>query len=317
MKNLSRRYVNNSFGGSSLLFLLLLMLSGSLFPQNKWHIEKDSMNFAILVSDYQSYNFERGSLSKYIPMDSVVNCLPVKSTIEPQVDFGGIIFVYLKNNDTLFSAGIVWQGQGKIRLPENFLPADSFSISTMNANPPLSVEYFYNTIPQLDTSTYNMKADSAWDAVKSLDIVKAFADYPYRAGIYLYTPCKGVPTQNGFSNTVGAKWIVFLYYDKSTISSVEQPERMPAQFKLMQNYPNPFNPATIIEYQLPKNEIVTLKVYDMLGREVKTLLDGESQTSGTYKIIFNGDKLSSGIYFYKLTAKGNYLSLYRKMILLK
>jgi len=83
---------------------------------------------------------------------------------------------------------------------------------------------------------------------------------------------------------------------------------------LFQNYPNPFNPSTRIQYTLSSTKFVTLKVYDVLGNEVATLVNDEVP-SGSYEIDFNSDGLTSGIYFYKLTA-GNFVQT-RKMILLK
>jgi 1,4-alpha-glucan branching enzyme len=86
------------------------------------------------------------------------------------------------------------------------------------------------------------------------------------------------------------------------------------EYKLSQNYPNPFNPSTIIKYQIPAAGNVTLKIYDILGREVKTLVN-KYQQSGTYEITFNAANLSSGIYFYQIRAN-NFVST-KKMILIK
>lgn len=85
-------------------------------------------------------------------------------------------------------------------------------------------------------------------------------------------------------------------------------------FELSQNYPNPFNPETIISYKLPVNSFVTLKVYDVLGKEVTTLVN-EMKGAGNYVVKFNAFKLSSGIYLYKLQL-GNIVQT-RKMILTK
>ncbi|HEX2865781.1 MAG TPA: alpha-amylase family glycosyl hydrolase [Ignavibacteriales bacterium] len=85
-------------------------------------------------------------------------------------------------------------------------------------------------------------------------------------------------------------------------------------YGLLQNYPNPFNPSTLISYELPKDSRITLKVYDVMGREVATLADG-FQTKGKYSREFTGKNLSSGIYFYELRAD-NFTST-RKMLLLK
>ncbi len=90
-------------------------------------------------------------------------------------------------------------------------------------------------------------------------------------------------------------------------------------YALAQNYPNPFNPSTMINYQLPIDGHVTLKVYDVLGREVKTLVD-ESKSAGSYEVKFEASSLASGIYFYRVSITGNdgknFVST-KKMLLMK
>jgi hypothetical protein len=92
----------------------------------------------------------------------------------------------------------------------------------------------------------------------------------------------------------------------------------PAAFALSQNYPNPFNPSTVISYQLAVNSQVTLKVYNMLGQEVATLVNGP-QEAGVYTVSFNTSKgilgLSSGVYVYRLEA-GTFIST-KKLVLMK
>ena len=99
-----------------------------------------------------------------------------------------------------------------------------------------------------------------------------------------------------------------------TLVGVEEPESIPKTFALNQNYPNPFNPATTINFDLPKQANVSLKLYDITGREVATILEG-MYAAGSYSIPFNASNLSSGVYFYKLIA-GEYFSV-RKLVLLK
>jgi hypothetical protein len=94
---------------------------------------------------------------------------------------------------------------------------------------------------------------------------------------------------------------------------------VPKTYALYQNYPNPFNPSTIINYQLPMNSQVTLKVYDVLGREVATLVDGQ-QNAGVYKANFDGSRFASGVYFYRITAtdnNGQRFTAIRKLMLVK
>jgi hypothetical protein len=91
-------------------------------------------------------------------------------------------------------------------------------------------------------------------------------------------------------------------------------EKIPTRFDLKQNYPNPFNPVTNIKYDLPKDIFVTVKIYDILGREIKTLVN-EFKQAGSYIISFNGSELASGIYFYRIQA-GNFVQV-KKMLLIK
>ncbi len=88
----------------------------------------------------------------------------------------------------------------------------------------------------------------------------------------------------------------------------------PRMFELSQNYPNPFNPSTVISYQLPVSSEVSLKIYDMLGRELQTLVNTR-QDAGRYTMSFNASSLASGLYFYRLQA-GTFVET-RKMTLLK
>lgn len=101
----------------------------------------------------------------------------------------------------------------------------------------------------------------------------------------------------------------------SAVSGVEE-ERyiIPAAYALYQSYPNPFNPSTTIKYSLPNSDIVSLKVFDILGREVAILLD-EYKTAGTHAVEFNASGLSSGVYFYQLHS-GNFVET-KKMVLIK
>ena len=91
-------------------------------------------------------------------------------------------------------------------------------------------------------------------------------------------------------------------------------EAIPTEFALRQNYPNPFNPSTKISWQTPISGYQTLKVYDVLGNEVASLVNGE-KPAGIYEISFNASQLSSGVYFYKLQL-GSFIET-KKMTLIK
>ncbi len=102
--------------------------------------------------------------------------------------------------------------------------------------------------------------------------------------------------------------------DVDIATSIEREDIQPSAFVLEQNYPNPFNPTTTIRYSIPVQEHVTLAVYDALGRRIATLVDG-IQSAGTYRVTLNGEKLSSGIYFYSVQS-GQFSDI-KKMVLIK
>jgi hypothetical protein len=95
---------------------------------------------------------------------------------------------------------------------------------------------------------------------------------------------------------------------------VDQPSSAPSKFALNQNYPNPFNPETIIQFEVGSPGMVTIAVYDILGRLVKTVVN-EPLQAGTYKVPFRAQSLASGIYLYRLSARG--VNLHRRMVVVK
>jgi ligand-binding sensor domain-containing protein len=105
-------------------------------------------------------------------------------------------------------------------------------------------------------------------------------------------------------------------YNPSGITSVrkENSEKVIVDYSLLQNYPNPFNPNTTIKYSVPKLGFVSIKIYDVLGKEVAALVN-ENKPAGNYSVQFNANKLVSGIYFYKIES-GSYTQT-KKLVLLK
>ena len=112
---------------------------------------------------------------------------------------------------------------------------------------------------------------------------------------------------SGFSGTPG-------YLNDIYTKAELENDLVPTEFVLYQNYPNPFNPNTKISWQSPVGSHQTLKIYNLLGSEVATLVD-EYKPAGTYEVEFNAAKYTSGVYFYRLQA-GSFAET-KKMILIK
>ncbi len=139
-------------------------------------------------------------------------------------------------------------------------------------------------------------------------ITYAALQVPDGAGITANGLFTWTPTQDQANKTFTIIVVAFdshtFVYDTSVVTtspvvSVDENE-VPTEFALFQNYPNPFNPTTIIRYQLPEASFVSLKVYDILGNEIETLIN-DYQQAGNYELKFNASNLTSGIYLYKLT----------------
>lgn len=125
----------------------------------------------------------------------------------------------------------------------------------------------------------------------------SFSDAGLTPGYYLYR-LKIIDNDGSFE------------YSNQLYINIEQP----AVFSLSQNYPNPFNPVTLIQYQIPEKQFVTLKIYDALGVEVASLVNEEKE-AGIYEVSFDASALTSGVYFYTLQS-GSYMQT-NKMLLLK
>ena len=133
-------------------------------------------------------------------------------------------------------------------------------------------------------------------------------------GTFVNVPIEGHGTYQIMNFEVFNQLKLFVYYNNA-VSEVENQEELPSEFILEQNYPNPFNPNTMISYQLPVNSYVLLKVYDVLGNEVATLVN-EEKLPGVYEVEFSSHSgssgisdLPSGIYFYQLIISSPELSL--------
>jgi Secretion system C-terminal sorting domain len=136
---------------------------------------------------------------------------------------------------------------------------------------------------------------------------KTTKGYPVKENLR-YTNATLLAADNG--NPIGD----LTWYPEIVLGVKQIPNSVPTKFSLSQNYPNPFNPTTKINYSITTNDLVTLKVFNILGQEVATLVNQE-QKPGAYTVDFDASKLASGVYMYKLQS-GN-TTLTKKMVLLK
>ena len=165
------------------------------------------------------------------------------------------------------------------------------------------LSYKYTTIK------YSTEGNLLWT-----DVYNGITLYSNNWGVSIRTDSLGNAYVTGNSESTGSGIdIATIKYSAPTgINSVTN--EIPVEFKLFQNYPNPFNPVTKIQYQIVNQGMVTLKVYDLLGREVKLLVN-EIKSPGKYIVSFDASSLSSGVYFYKISA-GEFSDV-KRMVLVK
>ena len=121
-------------------------------------------------------------------------------------------------------------------------------------------------------------------------------------------------TSSFFIPQDNTQWRTYEFSLNGTVSVNSYGENIPFKFTLNQNYPNPFNPSTVISYDLPVSGNVSVTIYDILGKEIKNLVN-EFQNPGSYNVTFNAGGLSSGVYFYRLNTEG--FTEIKRMVLLK
>ncbi len=132
-----------------------------------------------------------------------------------------------------------------------------------------------------------------------------------------YSGCWGVFMFPSSGKIIGSDMSGGLFVIKigSAVTGITGNQNVPSSFSLKQNYPNPFNPSTTIEYNIPKSSYVTLKVFDVLGRQVALLAD-EFKIAGNYKVNYDAGRLASGIYYYTISTDNGFTET-KKMILTK
>ena len=215
----------------------------------------------------------------------------------------GISFSHLNNTSEIMSyshnGGLNWTGQ--FAFPVNFSPSSLVSV-------PASTVWYLGGVGLDSNNILN-------HIYKSTDEGLHWTDMTFESNSGLVTDLEAVKLSGkiyAWSST-GVK--IFKLIDTAVVIGVNNSEiNVPSEYFLHQNYPNPFNPITTISFDLPENSYVTLKIFDLTGREIANLADG-SLTSGTHKIEFDGTGIASGIYFYVITA-GEYI-MRKKMVLLK
>ncbi len=259
----------------------------------------------------------------YNPYPSVSHIILVKEVFEDTLAPNGKRY-FKVNDETLWESSVLERADtsnGKVyryfedqSLPENEYPA--YDLLAELGDTVETYRMGFNTV--MFTTMYDQTTFEKWGLNKPK---KVFQDYTLHPPIFSLTQDVGLDSIY-FYFDFGDTWITLkgciidgvVYGDTAVVSVEDEKPNTPTKFSLSQNYPNPFNPTTKISWQIPVGSQQTLKVFDVLGKEVATLVD-EYNPAGKYEVEFDASSLPSGVYFYTLSA-GNYTET-KKMMLIK
>jgi len=195
--------------------------------------------------------------------------------------------------------------------PERFVMVVWYQGSEAEASLDSSLKCQYTTLTPKMSTSYRSETDS-WSFVS--EGYKAVFNIEWFFTQYYHTPQDSFKTldMTYAGEIIRSGLALLLTMDSKVVNSVERLLE-PNTWALEQNYPNPFNPSTVISYQLPMTTNVSLKIYDLLGKEIATLVN-EKQSAGWKEVEWNAHNISSGIYFYKLQA-GNFVETKKMMVI--
>lgn len=213
---------------------------------------------------------------------------------------------------TLFGGTSLYNYDNGSYIRDTLVPfVDDISLLTRNADGSTTEEVLPAKMPGLlGTSSEMIKSDNI--AHYDNQVIK-FRSIQGRTLVgHIYGGIKATVPNGGPTTANDVIYKVFITPNPVSVENISN--EVPDKYSLSQNYPNPFNPATTIEFKISHSEFVKLNVYDMMGREVSSLIK-QNMTPGSYKIKFDASKLTSGMYFYKLETSR--FTETKKMVLIK
>jgi len=199
---------------------------------------------------------------------------------------------------------------------------DEYWFSAKHYNSGLDVNYYSDSLQSGPPTNTTDKIVNKWATStlpENFNIVQNISQHPPLWSLANYKPVTMEDYNSGAH--YGVFWVGLdgtakkLYFDGDLVTNIKNSGTIAAdKYMLSQNYPNPLNQTTKIDFAIPKSGFVTVKVYDILGKEIKSLVS-QNMNAGAYTITFNATKLSSGTYFYKLDVNG--FSEIKKMTIIK
>jgi hypothetical protein len=241
---------------------LLLLLFGFLvqlnsYSQNDTIIKNGYISMATLMVNYSTHAFDGGDIAYYSCPSCAIDSIPFVIDYVAPGDFGGVSFKLSPSQDTVFHATIIWMGTGQIYYPASFSTLAPFANNNVLTNKPSDLRYIDTNGSEITETSLINKADSAWNAIDSLEITGLFADKGFKSAIYLYPPRVGM-----FDPNV-AKWIIFLYHNAT--NTVYDTKGDSPQLLL---FPNPANSLLEIKLRNTNSDKIVYRILDSAGKLV-------------------------------------------------
>jgi hypothetical protein len=286
------------------------IFNGLSFTQDRFGASNSSASFDG-VDDYVRVANSSTFPSQAITMAYWINRQSLNPTaLENYISKEQAFQSYIYNTDKKLWSG-VWLGSGG-----NWLNFNSGSYIVPIDNNWFFYAFTYDNTNKTAKTYINGALISTEQTTNASAIIRTstFQMYIGRNGSSAVYYVKGLIDDMRIYNRVLADTELLQLYHENGWTDIDEKNGPVSNFFLSQNYPNPFNPTTKINFSIPKTENVSLKVYDIIGNKVTTLVD-ESKSAGKYEIIFDASSLSSGIYFYKIITESFVET--KKMVFLK
>jgi len=296
-------------------FYMINQTNGFAFYWDSWNATyivaktTDEVNWNTV---YQNASFEWKDYGKAHFLNSNIGYIP---------GFWGKLYKTVSGGNSWTTLTLPQEISGVFAVDENVVYAysDTIVFRSTNGGSNWTGTYPHNNISNWINGIYFFDADTGWITSLNGTIYKT-TDKGNNWGTQGVTPPTSYLRFIGFANA-GTGWaigkqgtVLKTTNGGGTIVDVQETEIIPARFSVLQNYPNPFNPSTIIEFVLPHTSFVTLKIFNLLGQEVATILKQEL-SSGKHQVEWNASSFQSGIYFYRLQA--NSFTETKKIVLLR
>jgi len=303
--------------------VLFLAISISYSQDNLHIIKYYNSTDSIDVDPYSFFPMQVGNFWQYAFLNEIVR--EERVTKDSLLNNGSTAIWIMYNNSVVRPIWIIDTSFQVL----NWIPDSSYWQGVyFKLNAKLGEEWWVDKFPHDTTRGIIRKVESIFEAeyLGITTIFKEFVEYlregangDYLRHKFLLGAGLGIVQKRNDSMVEPPEYLLSAIIDGDTLGTIvgvenDSDDYLPSSTKLFQNYPNPFNPTTLIKYQLPEEVNVTIKLFNILGQEIRVLLNSQHE-AGYYELSFDGSGLSSGTYIYRITA-GDFTDS-KKLILLK